>query len=165
MGHASGQSGVGVWPCAVVGEGHVGSALGRDDGAVVDAEIAQVHFVNGNVLEILEVGLGQAVPARWFEVAVVEVDKLGAGVGRVGRIGRKGDGIGVGDDVVNDCAFAGRKHIKAEEEVMAVPICRACHTPHPAGGVFGEGMGGGDGRGCIGKLVEDDFLGGGRPNA
>ena len=69
--HAVGEGGVGVGAAAVVGEGAVGAAVVCGNAAVVDAEVADVHFVDDNVFGRGQGGLGQAVPAGGFQVGVV----------------------------------------------------------------------------------------------
>ena len=143
--HAVGQVRVRVWAGRpVVGECLVLATVGLGHRRVVDAEIANVHLVDHDVLEVGQRRLAERVPAGRLQVAVGQVDELAAHVAQRHTVLRQADRVGVADQVMHHGIDRWRRRVDVDLDVeqveLAVPRAVAGHAPHAAGRVQRHGV-------------------------
>src|SRR4029077_21076669 len=130
---------------AAVGEGEVRSAMSGRHGRVIGAEIADVQFVDAEIVHAGERGRTRLLPSVGLGVAVVQVGDatLHAVEGEVDR-------VGIGDDVLQNGALARYVDMQVVQIVFVGPGIIDARAPHAVVFLHGGRLGGNG----VGSLVE-----------
>ena len=141
-----------------IGEGQIGAARCLGHAGIKSAEVAQMQFVECDVLGRLEGWLVVALPFGGHQRRVIQVHNLAARA-----IGAQAERVGVCHDVDLYKAGAGHKHAHLVQVVGISPGRLSRHAPHAVGGLHGDCLRWGVGGGVI-KEQQAHALGCGRPH-